>query len=112
MKGWEISLTFSGKIKGLDGLNLVILQDLLPILLIMLSLLNFNLKGCPLKTWLNSLASSTFTFQKDTKGSIKNLENQVGQLASEVNQIKAQLSKKLPSKPFNPMENASVVTKW
>jgi hypothetical protein len=51
------------------------------------------------------LASISLTFQNESKPSIQNLKNQVGQLATDVSQIKAQFSNKLSSQPLNPRGN-------
>ena len=49
-------------------------------------------------------------FQQETKSSIKNLENQVGQIAQALSKLEARDSGKLPSQTVNPRENISAVT--
>ncbi|XP_026420038.1 uncharacterized protein LOC113316019 [Papaver somniferum] len=48
--------------------------------------------------------------QKETKSAIKDLQTQVGSMAIDLNQFKAQNGGKIPSQPFNPRENVSVIT--
>ncbi|GAB2248511.1 hypothetical protein Droror1_Dr00008393 [Drosera rotundifolia] len=57
------------------------------------------------------LANTTQQFQQETRSSIKNLENQVSQMASTINHLESQGSSKLPSQPLiNPKENVSAIT--
>jgi hypothetical protein len=67
-------------------------------------------QGMTLEDMVKSLASSSLNFQKETKSSIQNLENQVGQLAKDINNLQVQISNKLPSQPLNPRENVSAIT--
>jgi hypothetical protein len=66
---------------------------------------------------MKTLASNTVTlqqnvmsFRQETRSSIHNLEKQMGQVASSVGKLKAQMNGKLPSQPLNPKENVSVIT--
>jgi hypothetical protein len=49
------------------------------------------------------------SFQQETRSSIHNLEKQMGQVASSVGKLEAQMNGKLPSRTLNPMENVSVI---
>jgi hypothetical protein len=66
---------------------------------------------------MKTLASNTATlqqnvmsFQQETRSSIHNLEKQIGQVASSVGKLEAQMNGKLPSQALNPKENVSVIT--
>ncbi|XP_021733268.1 uncharacterized protein LOC110700074 isoform X1 [Chenopodium quinoa] len=57
------------------------------------------------------MADNTLHFQQETRSGLKNLENQVSQLANTVGKLQAQNSNKLPSQPErNPKENASAIS--
>ena len=43
---------------------------------------------------------------------IINLEKQMGQVASSVGKLKAQVSRNLPSQALDPKENVSAITLW
>jgi hypothetical protein len=65
---------------------------------------------------MKTLASNTVTlqqnvmsFQQETRSSIHNLEKQMGQVASSVGKLKAQINGKLPSQALNPKENVSAI---
>jgi hypothetical protein len=65
---------------------------------------------------MKTLASNTVTlqqnvmsFQQETRSSIHNLEKQMGQVASSVGKLEAQMNGKLPSQALNPIENVSVI---
>ncbi|KAI3782083.1 hypothetical protein L2E82_12115 [Cichorium intybus] len=65
--------------------------------------------GTSLEDIVKSLATSTQTFQNETKASIKNLEQQMAQLASSVSKLEAQ--GKLPAQTeTNPKHKAYAVT--
>jgi hypothetical protein len=49
------------------------------------------------------------SFQQETRSSIHNLEKQMGQVASNVGKLKAQMNGKLPSQALNPKENVSAI---
>jgi len=49
------------------------------------------------------------SFQQETRSSIHNLEKQMGQVASSVGKLEAQMNGKLPSQTLNPKENVSVI---
>jgi hypothetical protein len=66
---------------------------------------------------MRTLASNTVTFQQnvmsfqqETRSSIHNLEKQMGQVASSVGKLEAQMNGKLPSQALNPNKNVSVIT--
>ncbi|XP_052203082.1 uncharacterized protein LOC127808554 [Diospyros lotus] len=60
---------------------------------------------------VKSLATNTQQFQQEIRTSIKQLENQISQLATSMNRLEAQGSGKLPSQTIvNPRENVSVIT--
>jgi hypothetical protein len=66
---------------------------------------------------MKTLASNTVTlqqnimsFQQKTRSSIHNLEKQMGQVASSVGKMEAQINEKFPSQALNPKENVSVIT--
>jgi len=65
---------------------------------------------------MKTLASNTVTlqqnvmsFQQETRSSIHNLEKQMGQVASSVGKLEAQMNGKLSSQALNPIENVSVI---
>jgi len=69
-----------------------------------------------LREMMKTLASNTVTlqqnvmsFQQETRSSIHNLEKQMGQVASSVGKLEAQMTGKLPSQALNPIENVSVI---
>jgi len=69
-----------------------------------------------LREMMKTLASNTMTlqqnvmsFQQETRSSIHNLEKQMGQVASSVGKLEAQMNGKLPSQAFNPIENVSAM---
>jgi hypothetical protein len=69
-----------------------------------------------LREMMKTLASNTVTlqqnvmsFQQDTRSSIHNLEKQMGQIASSVGKLEAQMNGKLPSQALNPKENVSAI---
>jgi len=49
------------------------------------------------------------SFQQETRWSIHNLEKQMGQVASSVGKLEAQMNGKLPCQALNPIENVSVI---
>ncbi|XP_021775751.1 uncharacterized protein LOC110739607 [Chenopodium quinoa] len=60
---------------------------------------------------VKAMADNTLHFQQETRSGLKNLENQVSQLANTVGKLQAQNSNKLPSQPKrNPKENASAIS--
>jgi len=69
-----------------------------------------------LREMMKTLASNTVTlqqnvisFQQETRSSIHNLEKQMGQVASSVGKLEAQMNGKLPSQTLNPIENVSAI---
>jgi hypothetical protein len=65
---------------------------------------------------MKTLASNTVTlqqnvmsFQQETRSSIHNLEKQMGQVASSVGKLEAQMNGKLSSQALNPIENVSAI---
>nr|GEW30607.1 reverse transcriptase domain-containing protein [Tanacetum cinerariifolium] len=50
---------------------------------------------------VKTLATSTQQFEQDIKSTIQHLKNQIGQLATSVNQLESQASSKLPSQTVN-----------
>ncbi|XVF40213.1 hypothetical protein PTKIN_Ptkin01aG0093600 [Pterospermum kingtungense] len=59
---------------------------------------------------VKSLATNTLQFQQETKASIQNLNNQVSQIATTINRLEVQSSRKLPSQEgVNPKENVSTI---
>ncbi|XP_076951755.1 uncharacterized protein LOC143625226 [Bidens hawaiensis] len=65
--------------------------------------------GMSLEDIVKNLAASTQTFQQETKASIKNLEQQMAQLASSVSRLESQ--GKLPAQTeANPKNNACAIT--
>jgi hypothetical protein len=49
------------------------------------------------------------SFQQETRSSIHNLEKQMGQVASSVGKLEAQMNGKLPSQALNPKENVNAI---
>jgi hypothetical protein len=49
------------------------------------------------------------SFQQETRSSIHNLEKQMGQVASSVGKLEAQMNGKLPSQALNPIEHVSAI---
>jgi predicted nucleic acid-binding Zn-ribbon protein len=69
-----------------------------------------------LREMMKTLASNTVTlqqnfmsFQQETRSSIHNLKKKMGQVASSVRKLEAQMNEKLPSQALNPIENVSVI---
>jgi len=57
-----------------------------------------------------TLQQNVMSFQQETRSSIHNLEKQMGQVASSVGNLEAQMNGKLPSQALNPKEIVSVIT--
>jgi len=57
-----------------------------------------------------TLQQNVMSFQQETRSSIHNLEKQMGQVASRVGKLEAQMNGKLPSQALNPKEIVSVIT--
>jgi hypothetical protein len=80
---------------------------------------NSNVMGSSLSDDLHemmkTLASNTMTFnklssfQQETRSSIHNLKKHMGQIASSVGKLEAQMNGKLPSQALNPKKNVSVI---
>lgn len=67
--------------------------------------------GMSLEEIVKSMATNTLQFQQETRSGIKNLENQVCQLAETVGKLQAHNSMKLPSQTEkNPKENACAIS--
>ena len=49
-------------------------------------------------------------FQQETRASIQSLTNQMGQMATQLNQAQSQNSDKLPSQAVQNLRNVSVIT--
>jgi len=69
-----------------------------------------------LREMMKTLASNTVTlqqnvmsFQQETRSNIHNLEKQIGQVASSVGKLEAQMNGKLPSQALNPKGNVSAI---
>jgi hypothetical protein len=69
-----------------------------------------------LREMMKTLASNIVTlqqnvmfFQQETRSSIHNLEKQMGQVASSVGKLEAQINGKLPSQTLNPKKNVSAI---
>jgi len=56
-----------------------------------------------------TLQQNVMLFQQETRSSIHNLEKQMGQVASSVGKLEAQMNRKLPSQALNPKENVSAI---
>src|SRR3990172_4292135 len=56
-----------------------------------------------------TLQQNVMSFQQETWSSIHNLEKQMGQVASSVGKLEAQMNGKLPSQALNPKENVSAI---
>jgi hypothetical protein len=56
-----------------------------------------------------TLQQNVMSFQQETRSSIHNLEKQMGQVASSVGKLEAQMNGKLPSQSLNPIENVSAI---
>jgi hypothetical protein len=56
-----------------------------------------------------TLQQNIMSFQQETRSSIHNLEKQMGQVASSVRKLEAQMNGKLPSQSLNPIENVSAI---
>ncbi|XP_052189950.1 uncharacterized protein LOC127799763 [Diospyros lotus] len=60
---------------------------------------------------VKQLAANTLQFQQRTETTIQNLETQIGQLASNINELRSQGSGQIPSQPVtNPRSNMSAIT--
>jgi hypothetical protein len=57
-----------------------------------------------------TLQQNFMSLQQKTGSSIYNLEKQMGQVASSVGKLEAQVSRKLPSQVLNPKDNVSAIT--
>ena len=67
--------------------------------------------GTSLEDLVKALSTNTIQFQQETKASIRNLEAQMGQMASTISQLQSRDSGKLPSQTIvNPRENANAIT--
>ena len=67
------------------------------------------------KLWLLilfTLQQNVMSFQQETRSSIHNLEKQMGQVASSVGKLEAQINGKLPSQALNPKEHVSAIMLW
>jgi hypothetical protein len=69
-----------------------------------------------LREMMKTLVSNTMTlqqnvmsFQQETRSTIHNLEKQIGQVASSVGKLEAQMNGKLPSQALNQKENVSAI---
>jgi hypothetical protein len=49
------------------------------------------------------------SFQQEIRSSIHNLEKQMGQVASSVGKLEAQMNEKFPYQALNPKENVSAI---
>jgi hypothetical protein len=65
---------------------------------------------------MKTLASNIVTlqqifmsFQQETRSSIHNFDKQMGQVASSMGNLEAQMNGKLPSQALNPKENVSAI---
>jgi hypothetical protein len=56
-----------------------------------------------------TLQQNVMSFQQETRSSIHNLEKQMGQVASSVGKLEAQMNGKLSSQALNPIENVSAI---
>jgi TolA-binding protein len=56
-----------------------------------------------------TLQQNVMSFQQEIRSSIHNLEKQMGQVASSVGKLEAQMNGKLPSQALNPKKNISVI---
>ena len=64
--------------------------------------------GTSLKDLVKALSINRIQFQQETKASIRNLEAQMGQMASTISHYQSRDSRKLPSQTIvNPRENAN-----
>ena len=67
--------------------------------------------GTSLEDLVKALSTNTIQFQQETKASIRNLEAQMGQMASTISQLQSRDSGKLSSQTIvNPKENADAIT--
>ena len=67
--------------------------------------------GTSLKDLVKALSTNIIQFQQETNASIRNLEAQMGQMASTISQLQSRDSGKLPSQTIvNPRENANAIT--
>ena len=66
-----------------------------------------------LEDMMKQLVTNNLQFQQRTDATIQNLETQIGQLASSMNQLQAQGSSQLPAQTIpNPKGNVSAITLW
>ena len=56
-----------------------------------------------------TLQQNVMSFQQETRSSILNLEKQMGQVASSMGKLEAQMNGKLSSQALNPIENVSAI---
>jgi len=64
-----------------------------------------------LEDLMKQMATNNIQFQKNVNASIQDLQTQIGQLATTVNQLKSQGSGQIPSQPLiNPKGNVSSIT--
>ena len=66
--------------------------------------------GMSLDDIVKAFATNTQQFQKETRASIQNLENQMNQLVTSMSKLEAQTSGKLPSQPINHREETKAMT--
>ncbi|KAL2905800.1 Succinate--CoA ligase [ADP-forming] subunit beta, partial [Bienertia sinuspersici] len=70
-----------------------------------------QLGGISLEEIVKSMASNTLQFQQETRSGLKNLENQVSQLANMVGRLEVQNSHTFPSQlEKNPRENTRAIS--
>ncbi|XP_057444357.1 uncharacterized protein LOC130736557 [Lotus japonicus] len=67
-------------------------------------------KESSLEDMLKQMTSQNMQFQQDTRSSIQNLTNQIGQMATSINQLQSQNSDKLPSQTVVNPRNVSAIT--
>ena len=67
--------------------------------------------GTSLEDLVKALSTNTIQFQQETKATIRNLEAEMGQMASTISQLQSRDSGKLPSQTImNPREYANAIT--
>ncbi|XP_057423581.1 uncharacterized protein LOC130717384 [Lotus japonicus] len=64
----------------------------------------------PAQDMLKQMTAQNMQFQQDTRSSIQNLTNQIGQMATSINQLQSQNSDKLPSQTVVNRRNVSAIT--
>ncbi|XP_031262239.1 uncharacterized protein LOC116120427 [Pistacia vera] len=70
-----------------------------------------QISNSSLEDIVKSLALNTKQFQQDTRSSNQSLENQMGQMATAISRLEAQVGGKLPSQTVvNPKKNVNAVT--